>query len=263
MKVASILPVADLQRTINNDYFMALAQFIEVDGEYTKFFQQRIVEGKFVILDNGAAEGCQPTIEELYPKIKILNPSELVLPDTIYNKEETLQKGEEAIFKLANEFPDSDFQLMAVPQGETFEEWVACMEEMLTWPIDTIGVSKFITPRYGPRARLRATLNIVASCLERGNTVKIHLLGCWDHPKEIGEIVQRFEGSEYYKTFLRGTDSAVPYVYTAMGETIVADSKRPEYHMDFLSTTKLTDELEGLLTLNIKAWEDYCNGRLR
>lgn len=263
MLVASILPVANLERTIGKPYHMALAQFIGVDDAYTSFFQERVREGTFVIMDNGAAEGVQPTIQELIPKIQLLQPSEIVLPDTIYNKEVTLAKGEEAIFVLSQAFDEgiirSDAKIMAVPHGETLKEWIACMQEMLMWPIDTIGVSKFITPKYGDKARFKAVQAIVDTLKNTDRTIQIHLLGCWEHPKEIGEV--EFVYNEFGPT-VRGTDSAIPYVYANMGKKIDEVFERPEYHMDFLTKVKLTDELEELLTHNIQKWEDYCNAKL-
>lgn len=263
MLVASILPVANLARTIDNPYHMALAQFIGVDEDYTRFFQERVKAGQFVIMDNGAAEGEQPTIEQLIPKIIMLQPSEIVLPDTIYNKEETLRKGEEAIFVLSSRFDagiiHKDTKIMVVPHGETFEEWKECMQEMLTWPIDTLGISKFVTPKYGDRARFNAVQAIVDEIKQTNRHVQIHLLGCWEHPREIGEI--EFVYNEFGST-VRGTDSAIPYVYAAMGIKIDDLFNRPAYHMDFLSRVKLTDELEELLTHNIHRWEEYCNARL-
>lgn len=263
MLVASILPVANLERTIGNPYHMALAQFIGVDEDYTKFFQDTVKSGAFVIMDNGAAEGEQPTIEQLIPKIELLRPSEIVLPDTIYDKDVTLTKGANAIFELAQFMDETgiEFQIMAVPQGKTFEEWVECMREMLTWPIDTLGISKFVTPKYGDHARFKCVGEIEKAWLETGHRKQIHLLGCWNHPMEIGQIDRVFNSLKQ-EGLVRGTDSAIPYVYATMGKKIDEIFERPEYHMDFRSRVKLTDELEELLTHNIKKWEGYCNAKL-
>lgn len=257
INVASIVPKRYLHLTENNYYHMALAQFIGVDKEYTQFFQSCIRADRFVLMDNGAAEGHQPTIFELIPKAHLLRPTEMVLPDTLLNMTDTLLKGHEALEVVAGSF-DSGYKprLMAVPQGATIKEWVACARVMLNWPISALGISKFLTITQGDTARNEALTRLWYSCNpdehQRLVTLDIHLLGCHKHPKEV--FMTKLNNPQY--TF-RGTDSAIAFIYTQAKQEIKLFDERPEGEIDFLEGVT---ELE-LLKLNIKRWEDYSNGR--
>lgn len=259
MKVASILPLVYLDKTRDNSYHMALAQFVGVNEKYTNFFKARKAEGKFVIMDNGAAEGYQPTILELIPKIAHLMPSEVVLPDTLYDIRYTLINGEKAIFELEKVFPEHPFQIMAVPQGDNFEDWYDCLKEMMSWPIDTIGVSKFTTARFGADIRFKAVQLIAKENAKLKRPKQIHLLGCHNHPTEVYEIVRFFNKSQ---EVVRGVDSALPYIYSLDNKEVAKQLERPEYEMDFMRTERLPETFETLLDKNIKQWEGFCSGNV-
>lgn len=260
IKVATILPVKHLELTKDNPYHMVLAQFVGESQEYTEFFMGRRDAGKFVLMDNGAAEGCQPTMEELIPKIQLLEPTEIVLPDTPMNSKVTLHKGRKALEVVYANFDPKVYlpRLMAVPQGATIQDWVDCARAMLKWPIQAFGVSKFLTSNIGDNARTVVLERLYEQCSasERAKLAEtdIHFLGCHIHPKETAGALH-LEGK--YK--LRGTDSAIAFIYTQAGVEITHGTTRPEGEIDFMGGEAKN---VALLKKNIKKWEDFSNGLL-
>ena len=64
-KVAQIVPVPHLPQIENNHYHMCLAHLVKESEGYTEFYRRMSDEGKFVLMDNGAAEGSQLATYEL------------------------------------------------------------------------------------------------------------------------------------------------------------------------------------------------------
>ena len=252
VEIATILPLSCIHKTINERYHLSLAHLLH-HPVYFKFFRNQVLAGKFVIMDNGAAEkGGAITLDTLLERTAQLQPSEIVLPDILYDCNQTLARSRAAIPEfLALRKPP---QLMAVPQGRTWREWKACALEMLSWPeISTLGISKFITPELGAHARLEAVewLYNVAQIDNsehptREAPIDIHLLGCWSFPTEVEEITSKYR--------IRGTDSAIAYVYTANNLVLTPSVPRPQMEIDFLST-QLVDE--DLLIFNLRRWRRY------
>jgi len=143
---------------------------------------------------------------------------------------------------------------MAVPQGNTIEEWLQCAKHMLDWPIASIGVSKFCTPQYGPHARYRCVQALRELELSLGrDPIAVHLLGCWEDPREIGEVAKVFD--------IRGCDSIIAYWFS-QADLIMDTSMntRPEGHPDFDNGLYPDPRL---LATNIERWRSYCRGELR
>jgi len=258
MRVATILPTPLLHLVKDEPYNMCLYQEVKSNPTYAEFFRKQKEEGKFVIMDNGAAEGVNPTAEELMQVYPLVEPDEVVLPDVVYDKQETLRRTKDAYIKFVE--AGLDYQFMAVSQGNCFQEWLDCMYEMLAQPrITTIGISKFVTPKYqdemGKDANVRLEcVDAVLTAAKRFDRedIQIHLLGCWDNPKEIGEITKAFGDR------VRGTDSAIAYVYSRAGVEYKPEINRPDNEeIDFKNGTV---EDINLLRANINRWKGYCYG---
>lgn len=258
MKVATILPTPLLGLEPSTEYNMCLYQVLKESPEYYKYFKKLKDKGQFVIMDNGAAEGVNPAIEDLLLMYESLRPSEAILPDVVYDKEETLRRTKEAYIAMCENNMHQWMQYMAVPQGNNYTEWVECMSEMMQQRfITTIGVSKFVTPKfqtemgYGANVRLECVDAILTEAAKRQVGIQIHLLGCWDDPKEIGQIHKAF-GSN-----IRGTDSAIAYVHARAGNLYASGDPRPDNdEIDFISGT-VADK--NTLKFNMVAWLKECN----
>jgi hypothetical protein len=249
MNVATIVPEHLLDYTTNNDYFMCLAHLVDGKNNYTKFFQQRVAEGKFVLMDNGAAENAQVSLDDLLDKIDIIKPTEVVLPDVLLDTDKTLAQYQVALHAIKKRFGDS-VRVMAVPQGKNLYLWARCAKEFIDNPlVDSIGVSKFLlNATQNMNARVRA-VELIKNMATR--SVDIHILGCGDNPVEIGYIASLYD--------IRGCDSAAAYVYSKAGLVIAPTVKRPEHpEINFLAKDELLDE--DLLSTNIKRWRYICGG---
>lgn len=233
-KIAQIVPVLHLEQIENNHYHMCLAHLVG-DTRYAKFYERMAKEGKFVLMDNGAAEGSQLSVEELLKMYALISPTEIVLPDTLNDCVDTLRK----TLAFAHEYKHLPYRFMGVPQGKDFDEWCACVEVMLREPrINSIGVSKFLniaTERDDIRFHACAYIAKVASELGRRD-VEVHLLGCDEGPSMVGQIQELFP-------IVRGCDSAFAFIATQANVKIDEDTERPEGEIDFIDGTVPFEEL--------------------
>lgn len=248
MKLATILPTAYLNMTENDDYHMALAHLVGKDMEYTKHFKELNKLTNYVILDNSVIENAQQTIESVCRKADEIGAQEIILIDKFKDMAGTLDSSFESLTFVRTFFPH--LKVMAVPQGETMDQWMECAAEMLDWNIDTLGIPKVLTSIGGRDARLHA-LQLLKPIIDAhratGKNIDIHLLGCWESPLELTMIAQ----AEKQKLIpeVRGCDSAIAYVYSKAGILIGTDA-RPEGPVDFGG--KVDEPL--LLTDNITLW---------
>lgn len=253
MQVASIVSVPFLDLIQGKPYQMCLAHLAQEDDAYAAVYREEAAAGNFVLLDNGAAEKAQPTLAELFEIIGKIQPTEFILPDELFDGSATLDRSYKALHALAG--TDLKVKTMAVPQGETLEEWLQCAREMLTWPINTIGISKFMNYKMGPYIRHTMMLKLERMCRQMNSSVQVHLLGCAYDPREVEAIGTAFPR-------VRGTDSSIPYVYATQGVTIHTALRdgipRSQEEVDFYEAKTNP----ALIAANISMWEAICRGEL-
>lgn len=240
MKLAHIVPENMLQVTASNQYHMSLAHLIYANKRYRLFYKTMSALGRYVLMDNGAAEDSQLSVDQLFECWKWCHPTEMVLPDTLLNSDETFTKSAEALKYFKSKGVTANF--MAVPQGKTLDEWVYCAEKLMTLNPTCIGVSKFLTIATSDvDVRYKAVKELSNLVKKTGQEIEVHLLGCDAGPSEVKQIHDDFE-------FVRGCDTALAYIYTKAGVPLTARSLRPVAEMDFL---KGNDEFRCLLCENI------------
>ena len=270
MKAINIVPRALLPLTINEGAQMSLFQEMIKHDDYTEFFEtQSKIFQHHVIMDNGAAEGTNPSIEELIPQYLLSHPTEVVMPDVVGDMTETLKRSIPAIEKvLTMRFTHSpQFKIMAVPQGSTFAEWKICLAEMLKYQVDTIGISKFVTKAFAQEfapevnVRLECVKYLMQLCTDlKIRRPAIHLLGCYYTPYEIGAIEAELPG------IVRSTDSAIAYVYSRNGLYIDRDERPDQAEIDF-SANEIVPSQDGSLTAiqlldyNMRRYKELCNNQ--
>lgn len=248
-KVAEIVPVSQLDDIADNHYHMCLAHLVLSDGDasrrYIEFYERMASSGKYVLLDNGAAEGSQMSFNALFRAIRIIKPAEIVIPDTLNNANDTLAK----MFSWIGQFTGLPCRFMAVPQGKTFEEWKACAYIMMQEKrIDTIGISKFLNIATGDdmiRYYAVQYLDEIADKIGRKD-VEYHLLGCDEGPSIVGCI-------NNISPRVRGCDSAFAYIATKQDVIIKEGMKRPSGKIDFLY-----DAWYSNYTSNASLFESIC-----
>lgn len=265
MQAINIVPREYLQLTTDADFHMSLYQEIMKKDEYAFFYREVRKAGKFVIMDNGAAEKVNPSWEELLHGYDTTNPTEIILPDVVGNKDETLRRTSAAYDAFCQKDLHEKYQFMCVPQGSTFQEWLDCMDEMMTQEcVTTLGVSKFVTKLLSEELQ---NVNIRLECVDAiKQTAKrhgivcpqIHLLGCYYTPYEVGEIEAAFPG------VVRSTDSAIAYVYSRNG-LYLDQEERPDQNEINFSGDEIVPSRDGkmsaleLLRYNMQKYADLCN----
>ena len=249
MQVATILPTRYLWLEADSDYHLCLAHLLRHDPEYTDFFADQSRRGSHVIMDNGVVEtGEAMPIEELMELATHTGATEIILPDVLRDKDATLGLSEQALIYAQNSGWYGG--IMAVPQGDTPEEWRGCFEGMLGWPITAIGISRFLVPDVYPN-RAEALRDIYD--LLTWTDKRYHLLGCPGDPQEIWEAYNVLPGQ------VRGTDSGIAAIYTEAGLLAEDGHSKPDVELDFRAGDKLGYDSE-LLIRNWAWWKRSVRG---
>ena len=145
MKFFSIPPINHLDLMEINDRYFCLAHLCE-NKDYLEYFKKKSEEGKFVIIDNGAAEKSLVNTEYLLNLIKTIRPTEIIAPDILFDCDKTLEE----LGAFQEKWNDLEYKpdVMGVPQGDNPESYLACYLEMLHNSfVKTIGLSKISIPK--------------------------------------------------------------------------------------------------------------------
>ena len=228
-KIAHIVPVSHLYDTLDNQYHMCLAHLVDCT-EYREHFTSLTAKGKFVLMDNGVAEGCQLKPEELFDMYELIQPTEIVLPDTLFDSASTIQKSR--TFLLQMEQMGVKYRTMAVPQGANLEEWIACARILIKdTRINSFGISKFLNVATGDKyIRFKACQALAGLIVEYGRQdLEVHLLGCDEGPLVVKMCQEAFP-------FIRGCDSAFAYLQAQKNKIMtLLDDTRPSGTIDFIN----------------------------
>lgn len=258
MKVATILPQRYLRVCEDEDYLMALAHLIDKPGmeEYTAFFKRKgLDENAYLIMDNGVIEGDPRPIAELLSKAVDIHANELILPDCFRNSKETLRLVDEATLYLADHADlVGNMGFMAVPQGETLEQWLSCATLLLDNPVvSCLGIPKVLVDIVGRDGRYVAISKLMERVGDLGGR-DIHLLGCWKTPLEVSIIAKGVMQGDLPE--VRGVDSIIAYNMARAGIRINCDDRPNQDPIDF-ADGKIENEV--LLAHNILIWRDCVN----
>ena len=192
MKLASIFPVANIEKTFNQSFAMMLAHLKE-------YYPECENNNCYKIMDNSLIElGGAVNIETVIEAARSCSADEIILPDVFKDGEATMALATDTLEYLRTNGLLHEFKLMAVCQGKDKEEFEKCFSFLNNLPeIHCIGIPKVMnTIIPGGRPALEYLW-------ERGKTSKcIHLLGCWTSLKEIFE----------YKNpqLIRSIDTCIP-----------------------------------------------------
>lgn len=202
MKMAHIVPIPDLDLIKDNEIFMCLAHLALKNEEYKKFYADRAAEGKFVILDNGTAEGSLVSFQDLTKMIREIIPSEVVIPDILHEGEESLKLAD----KFLNHIVKTDairgsLRFMMAVQGNTLEEYIRSVDAVSKWGIvNTIGASKFMFCGKG---------------IERALFLKVALT---EHPEMTYHVlglnsIEELKSIQQFRGLVRSVDSCFAALY--------------------------------------------------
>jgi len=241
MQFCVIAPVSHLHlTTLGNGIHMALTHLVHQSDDYTKFYQRMVSKNEYVILDNSAFEmekqgkGLDP--EPVLKAAKLVGAHEVIATDVLLNGQATIDSTRTFIKEYAKMFGEELRlgkpvpKIMAVPQGNTVDEWMDCYVRLLHMShVQVLGFSKISVPVSfgGPNARkvsggvVQARLkllnhlsenNLLPSQISNGRAAPcIHLLGGDDWSgHELEQVSQKYSD-------VRSNDSSAPIWYGAQG----------------------------------------------
>jgi len=241
------------------DYDFVIAPVCLKFMEYRMFNAAQRRKGRFVVLDNGTFEGELLEVEKLLDLVKLIHPQEVIAPDIIGNREETVRLARDFCVKLRNE---SLFcQVQVCPQGNSFEDWLQCYQELVDLPqVSSIGVSyvghfefpedrDYFGPDMAPEEtiRLRFFHYLVGRGLLRGDK-RYHLLGLYS-PSALSWYARY--------PFIRSIDTSFPIVCALRGDRMDEGTRKPPGKLDYNS--ELTDEALALAVRNVLWMKEECN----
>lgn len=244
-KISHIVSSDLLDLIEGREFYMCLANIANKDENYRNFYKRKVEEGCFVLMDNGAAESDQMDLHTMWRMIEYINPTEVILSDSLLNCDETLSKSAQAL-KFYKE-KGYKGQFMFVPQGKNFHEWTICYDMFDKKDISTIGVSKFVTSGWkDSRARYNC-------CDYINKKMPIHLLGCHENINEVKEISESFNN-------IRSNDTAIAYIY-ALDNKSILDGDRPKGEINFINS-ELNEQQKQLLKQNIKDFDNLISSKV-
>lgn len=167
-----------------SDYPYVLGHLLRKDKDYASFYKKRLQEANFSILDNSAFElGASIDPKELVELALEYKPKVLILPDTLHNREKTLEDSITFYAKYSSQLMKNDTLCMGVVQGNTFDELLDCVNKYhelgisyIAIPFDCIKDSNWNTVR----------VQFIRSVLFKINwpNIRFHFLGI-QNPSEL------------------------------------------------------------------------------
>lgn len=260
MDIYVIPPVSKLSLMNEGDRFFCLCQLYLKHPKYREFFKQKVKDGAWVTLDNGAGDHDIVSERDLYKIMADLHPSEVIPPDFLFDGITTIRTFERFVRQVIdyNHVTSKQaIEIFACPQGKTESDWLFVYRYFLDNPmVNTIGFSKIAVPFAFFNAtgdtQIKEARNYAYQLLKGKNLIRkpIHLLGMGD-PREMELYLK--------DPLIRSTDSCNT-VWSAMNGISFFDGNfdRVPTPKDYFDRT-LTDFDENLALNNIKWFKDLVN----
>ena len=218
--------------------------------EYRAFILDRKEEGYWITLDNSAAERALVTEDILIEICRELMPDEVIAPDVLFDKEETILNARMFRDRMDEEGLLGTIDIFFCPQGETKEAWLNAYNWAInqSW-INVIGFSKIAVPNaflenYTDDQGIKEARHMAYDYLkEKGLLIKpIHCLGQGD-PTEF---------AYYDHPMMRSTDSVYPVFAASLGQDFTIDhtTRTPTPH-NFLETFDMSNVDLELIKSNV------------
>jgi len=261
MKFYAIPPNKHLDLMNNGDSYFCLAHHYMQDDAYKRYFLKLRNQSPkvFITLDNAAAEHSLVTEDILLKVVAELKPDEVIAPDVLFDKEQTLKNFVSFNDKMLLKGFISHTSVFACPQGKTKEEWMECYMEMVINPlVKCVGLSKIAVPKCWNDATGDTMIGVSRNqCVEeikrRNLLIKpLHLLGMGEHDEfdyYLQNKIPNIRSSDSCYTIL----AALNGINFEKGDT----TRIPTTNAYFDAV--LTDDQKSLAKTNI----DYIKGKYK
>ena len=131
-----------------NRYFCLAHFFIQHEHYRQKFLELRKNPSNFITLDNSAAEKSLVTEDVLIDVVRELRPDEVIAPDVLFDKTQTLSNLDSFVKRMRAEGLLDRTKIFGCPQGNNRQEWIECYKAMMNnVDVSVIGLSKIAVPR--------------------------------------------------------------------------------------------------------------------
>lgn len=240
MQAATVVAPQWASQFAKGDYHMVIAPWLLTVPGYSQYYAGAQRDSSvWVMMDNGAWEGCPLSSEDLLRCVLLLSPNEVVLPDVIGEAKDTLKASHTFLKELVKRTPspspqdewdlDEEYErtrpsVMFVPQSAYAPTWWKCLDAWLDmWRREgwgdhfdlTIGIN---SPRIEvPERRVRVAL-LEEAVAKAGS---VHLLGIPDPG-----VFFHHELPAARELGIRGVDSSLPFALGARRILLTADSKK-------------------------------------
>lgn len=196
MKLASIVPVKDIEHTFDGQYAMMLAHLKD-------YYPKNCNKNCYCIMDNSLIElGGAVDVEQVVEAACQCNADEIILPDVFQDGPATIEKVTEAL-KWLNEHKVMRFRYMAVCQGKDIDEFVECFRALENIPqIHCIGIPKVCET-------LTTSGRPFFEWLWVNSPKQVHLLGCWTSLRELKMYT--------FPQRIRSVDTCIPALLAVNG----------------------------------------------
>lgn len=260
-----ISPVSNLEPMKLGNRIFALAHLWVQFPHYREFILEQKAAGKFITLDNSAAERALVTEDVLINICHELMPNEVIAPDVLFDKNETILNARKFVARMDKEGLFGKIDIFFCPQGKTKEDWLEAYEFGIKadW-INVIGFSKIAIPNawlsddhfsnlrsFKEDQGIKEARHMAYNYLKaNGLLIKpIHCLGQGD-PTEF---------AYYDHSCMRSTDSVYPVFAASLGQDFNVDheTRTPTPH-NFLETFDMSEVDMDLVKSNVEFLAKQC-----
>lgn len=262
MKIAHEAPLSIFDRVqVLTDYDYALVHLFEENEEYYNTFVKAKKDGREVLLDNSIFELGTAFESDTYADWVVkLKPDWYIVPDVLDNANATIDSFDS--FMLT--YPDLPGKVIAVAQGDTYDELVACYRYLAyDSRVDKVALSfnhpffQTMQPPLGNKyyRMMRGRQKAIADMLRDDIINKDkphHLLGCG--------LPQEFEEYKDHK-WIDSMDTSNPVIHGMKGITYspYGLNTKESVKLFTLIDENVVDKWEDI-EYNIKMFRTFCNG---
>lgn len=248
MRLALIPPTSLLTASPNTNYHLMLPQLVG-NWWYSSLFRYRGLDPEqYIILDNGAAEGCEVTPAELMTCAYKYKVDEVVMPDVMYDTLGTSIKVIDFLRELQG--TEHAYKLGLVVTGRSEAEAFEFALQMMDQHGDKIDVL-YLPRLLVTKENLYTRIDLAQALKDVFPYEEIHFLGA-------NTLFIREMREAANLGIVRGMDTSAPYNYTFQERKMDEDvpCNRPEGYFD-LHASKFDWHL---LQYNIGLARDWADG---